>query len=127
MVADRTEDLAALAARATYGGNPEHKRNPRDFALTPPSDPRQGKSLCDDADVLNRDEAGRLLSEGLRRGMVSVREKSGWPRSVWAVTGEGIPVEGMLENSVRGAYHGYPLPKSDPLYEVILREWGMRS
>jgi len=39
--------LAELAQRVNYGGNPEHKKNPGDFGLTPPADPRPGKSLCD--------------------------------------------------------------------------------
>lgn len=37
--------LLALSRKATYGGNPEHKRNPGDFGLSPPALPRQGKSL----------------------------------------------------------------------------------
>ena len=30
--------LDALAQRVRYGGNPEHKRNPGDFGLTPPAE-----------------------------------------------------------------------------------------
>lgn len=30
-----------------YSGNPEHKRNPGDYGLDPPSAPRPGKTLCD--------------------------------------------------------------------------------
>lgn len=37
--------LAKLASQVKYGGNPEHKRNPGNFGLTPPSGPRPGKSL----------------------------------------------------------------------------------
>jgi len=36
---------ASLAQKVKYGGNPEHKKNPGDFGLSPPSDPRPGKSL----------------------------------------------------------------------------------
>jgi len=32
--------LLALSEKATYGGNPEHKRNPGDFGLSPPALPR---------------------------------------------------------------------------------------
>jgi len=35
------EALEMLVPRVSYGGNPEHKRNPGDFGLTPPSQPRQ--------------------------------------------------------------------------------------
>ena len=53
----RADELLTLANRADYGGNPEHKKNPGDFGLTPPSDPRQGKSLCDVAKIFKRHEA----------------------------------------------------------------------
>ena len=36
-----------LAEQVRYGGDPEHKRNPGDFGLTPPNGPRQRKSLCE--------------------------------------------------------------------------------
>ena len=35
----RVAELRALASRARYGGNPEHKKNPGDFGLVPPFDP----------------------------------------------------------------------------------------
>ena len=31
--------LEQLGQRLNYGGNPEHKRNPGDFGLTPPAVP----------------------------------------------------------------------------------------
>jgi hypothetical protein len=40
-----------LAEEVRYGGNSEHKMNPGDFELTPPSGPRPGKSLCDTVGV----------------------------------------------------------------------------
>ena len=49
--------LSDLASQAKYGGNPEHKMNPGDFNLTPPSSPRAGKSLCDSVKVFTRREA----------------------------------------------------------------------
>jgi len=62
----RVAELRALASRARYGGNPEHKKNPGDFGLVPPSDPRQGKSLCDFAKILKRNEAEALLRKKKR-------------------------------------------------------------
>lgn len=52
-VGARLLDLEKLAERALYGGNPEHKRSPGDFGLTPASGPRPGKSLCDAAKIFN--------------------------------------------------------------------------
>lgn len=112
-----------LADRVRYGGNPEHKRNPGDFGLRPPSLPRQGKSLCDDAGIFSRAEALKLVQEGLRRGLVSVQHRQGWPQNVWAVTVKGVPLEAMLENAVAGVYHGYPLAEGDPLAGQVLERW----
>jgi hypothetical protein len=39
---------------ARYGGNPEHKRNPGDFGLIPPSNPKPDKSLCDEAGIFSQ-------------------------------------------------------------------------
>lgn len=57
-------ELAVLAKRLTYGGNPEHKVDPGNFGLTPPASPRADKSLCDSVGVLNSRTALRLLREG---------------------------------------------------------------
>jgi hypothetical protein len=120
---DALTRLADLANRACYGGNPEHKKNPGDFGLTPPASPRQGKSLCDVAQIFKREEALRLLREGIRKGMVSDREDHGWPKNVWSVTKNGIPMEAQLENPMTGCYHGYPMPGSDPLASEVLVRW----
>lgn len=116
--------LETLANKASYGGNPEHKKNPGDFGLSPPTIPRQYKSYCDDAGVLSKAEAQRLLREGMRKGLVSVRESNGWPQNVWAMTNDGIPLEAMLENPVKGIYHGYPMPEEDPLANEVRKRWG---
>ena len=121
--AQTVEQLKALSKAASYGGNPEHKRNPGDFALSPPAMPRQGKSLCDDAQIFNRAEALRLVKKGLERGIVSVQERNGWPQNVWAVAENGVPVEAMLENAETGAYHGYPMLPIDPLIENVVARW----
>lgn len=118
---DQEEVFRQLSARARYGGNPEHKRNPGDFGLDPPSLPRLGKSLCDDSNVMSRFEALELLRSGIERGIVSVSTRGEWPRNVWAVTGDGQPMEGQLEGE--GVYHGYPMPRDDPFRDEILARW----
>jgi hypothetical protein len=119
----RADELRALAERARYGGNPEHKKNPGDFGLTPPSDPRQGKSLCDVAKIFKRDEAEKLLRAGLCKGLVSDRMVSEWPKNVWSVTDDGFALEAQLENPDLGIYHGYPMPETDPLSLEVIRRW----
>jgi hypothetical protein len=116
------EELNALAQRVSYGGNPMHKRNPGDFGLTPPSAPREGKTLCDGVAVFKRSEAEELLRSGVRRGLVSVHSKNGWPKNVWAVV-RAMPVEGILENPDTGKYHGYPMLSHDPLYYEVVKRW----
>lgn len=115
--------LGELARAVGYGGNPEHKKNPGDFGLSPPSDPRVGKSLCDDVGIFSRAEALALLQEGLRRGLVSDRFLGNWPKNVWALTAQGRPIEAQLENPALGTYHGYPMPSSDPLATEVARRW----
>lgn len=119
----RAAELEKLADRVGYGGNPEHKRNPGDFNLTPPSDPRQGKALCDVAKIFRLEEALKLLQAGLRRGFVSDRMTGEWPKNVWSVTADGFAVEAQLENPELGTYHGYPMPETDPLSLEVKRRW----
>lgn len=116
--------LADLSNSVAYGGNPEHKRNPGDFGLKPPGMPRQGKSLCDSANLFLRADALRLLREGIAKGLISAQERNGWPQNVWAVTESGVPVEAMLENQNQGTYHGYPMLPGDPLADMVLARWG---
>ncbi|WP_077034463.1 hypothetical protein [Pelomonas sp. KK5] len=119
----RAEELEKLADRVGYGGNPEHKKNPGDFNLTPPADPRQGKSLCDVAKIFKREEALRLVQAGLRKGLVSDRMGGDWPKNVWSVADGRYPMEAQLENPELGTYHGYPMPDTDPLAMEVLRRW----
>ncbi|WP_404418451.1 hypothetical protein [Marinospirillum sp.] len=124
--ADEEVEFTFFAAR--YGGNPEHKRNPGDFNLTPPSNPRPHKSLCDDAEVFSRQQAENLLRSGIAKGCISNKSSaSGWPQNVWAVTENGVPLEAQLENPQQGVYHGYPMPEQDPMASQILREWSQRN
>ncbi len=115
-----------LAEHVRYAGNPEHKKNPGDFGLHPPSNPRPGKSLCDSAKIFSRREARNLIKDGLRRGMISDRFQDQWPKNVWAMTSDGIPLEAQLENPQLGTYHGYPMPESDPLAKEIKHVWKER-
>lgn len=119
----RVAELQALASRARYGGNPEHKKNPGDFGLVPPSDPRQGKSLCDVAKIFKRNEAEELLRTGLSKGLVSDRMAGEWPKNVWSVTDDGFAMEAQLENPNLGTYHGYPMPETDPLSREVILRW----
>lgn len=120
-------NLAELASQARYGGNPEHKRNPGDFGLTPPSRPRPGKSLCDSVKVFTRKEALELLRKGIEKGLVSDRFEGQWPKNVWSLTEDGIPLEAQLELAEQGAYHGYPLQSEDPFCEEVIKQWRIRS
>lgn len=115
--------LKELARRVRYGGNPEHKRNPGDFGLTPPATPRPDKTLCDQIEVFSRGEAVRLLREGICKALVSEQRVGEFPQNVWAVTPHGKPVEAQLENREQGVYHGYPMPASDPLAAEVLKRW----
>jgi hypothetical protein len=115
--------LEALASRVRYGGNPEHKRNPGDFGLTPSFLPKPDKTLCDLAGIVHRAEAERLLREGIQRGLVSEWNGEGFPKNVWAVTRDGFPLEGQLENADNGTYHGYPMPEADAFREQVIDRW----
>lgn len=111
---------ASLAARVTYTGNPQHKRNPGDFRLTPPAAPRQNATLCDLAGVKKRAEARNLLLAGIEAGLISQQVEQGYPAQIWAVRHDGIVFEAQLENAGQGHYHGYPLPDGDPFRLVVL-------
>ena len=114
--------LDRLHDNVRYGGNPEHKRNPGDFGLTPPSQPRPDKALCDGVSIFSKLEATRLLRNGVRRGLVSVAERNGFPQNIWSVT-DDCPLEAQLENAELGIYHGYPMPETDPFRMKIHEAW----
>jgi hypothetical protein len=117
------ERLKQLAERLLYGGNPEHKRNPGDFGLTPPSGARIGKMLCDEVGIFHRQEALELLRSGVAAGLISERCVNGWPRNIWALR-KGRVLEAQLEQSETGIYHGYPLQPEDPFAELVLQRLG---
>lgn len=113
--------LENLAANVRYGGNPEHKRHPGNFGLTPPASPRRDKTLCDEAGIFDRNIALRLLQMGIRAGLVSELKASEFPQNVWAISDEGVPLEAQLENAGNGTYHGYP--EEDPFRDIIVAKW----
>lgn len=118
-----TGACSSLMSLVSYGGNPEHKRNPGDFGLTPPSLPRADKTLCDGVGIVSRRHAVNLLREGIRRGLISTQTRGRFPQNIWAVTSDGAPLEAQLENAETGTYHGYPLPEHDPFRECVLARW----
>lgn len=59
-------------------------------------------------------------------GLVSVQVRNGWPQNAWAVAKNGLALEGMLENSETGAYHGYPMLAIDPLIDDVLARWAVQ-
>src|ERR1017187_5656058 len=95
------EALKRLAAEVRYGGKTDHKRNPGEFGLTPPSLPPDDKSLCDEIRLFRRAEALRLLRLGVERGMISPWDGTGYPKNIWSMTEDGIPLEAQLENPGR--------------------------
>ena len=117
------EALKRLAAEVRYGGKPDHKRNPGDFGLTPPTLPRDDKSLCDEIRLFRRAEALRLLRLGIERGMISPWDGTGYPKNIWSMTEDGIPLEAQLENPGNGTYHGYPLEANDDFRESVIAKW----
>jgi len=118
---DRLVAMQPNLGKLRYGGNPEHKRNPGDYGLIPPSHQRPFKTLCDQVKIFTRTEASSLLRAGLSRGLFSVQERNGWPQNVWSVTDAGQPLEAQLEGD--GAYHGYPMPDADPFRQEVVQRW----
>ncbi len=118
--------LHELAEKSRYGGNPEHKRSPGDYGLTPAASPRPGKTLCDGGRQLLRGEAEDLLRAGFLKGMISPCAENSWPQNVWALSEAGEAFEAQLENRTLGEYHGYPMPQHDDFRAVVESEWNKR-
>ena len=114
----------ALQAKAVYEGSPHHKRNPGDFGLTPPAAPRLDKTLCDEAEVLQRSVAHALFAEAIKHGLVSEASAAdGFPKQHWVVDNKGQVFEAMYGGSRAGRYHSYPIRRSDPLFDQVLKAW----
>lgn len=78
-----------LRKSARYEGSPYHKRNPGDFGLTPPANPRPDATLCDEANVLSVGAARELFSAAIERGLVSASGTGEFPKQLWAVDETG--------------------------------------
>jgi hypothetical protein len=118
------EERADLRVRVAYEGSPHHKSNPGDFRLTPPAAPRTDKTLCDEAGVFRRADAERLLTQAIDRGLVSANTTAGGlPKQLWVVDDQGQVFEAMYGGSASGCYHGYPIRRSDPLFDRVTQAW----
>jgi hypothetical protein len=117
------DERAFLRASARYEGSPLHKARPNDFGLTPPTDPRQEKNLCDEAGVFQKAVAQDLLKRAIDAGLVSEASAAhGYPKQLWVVH-EGRVFEAMYGGSQAGCYHGYPIRRSDPFSDDVLARW----
>lgn len=117
------DEKAFLRANARYEGSPDHKRNPGDFGLTPPANPRKDRTLCDEAEVYVLAQATALFARAIDGGLVS--EGTGrheFPRRMWLVAEHHV-FELKLGGSVAGRYHGFPVRRSNPYYDLIVQAW----
>lgn len=117
------EQKAFLREQAFYEGSPYHKRNPGDFGLTPPAMPRPDATLCDEAGVVDSATARHLFTATIEHGLVSDSGTEDFPKELWVVDNDGQVFEAMYGGSRTGAYHGYPIRRSDPWFDVITQAW----
>ncbi len=121
------EERLFLKAHARYEGSPLHKKEPHNFDLTPPSSPREDKTLCDEAGIYDKKVAFDLFRTAVEVGLVSDKQKSpGFPSQIWVVDDQGRVFELMYGGSVTGRYHGYPIRRTNPLFNKIATAWAMR-
>lgn len=120
------DDLERKSNQVIYTGNPKHKKNPGNFGLTPPSDPRPNTSLCDNARIFRKEEAEELLKKAFRLGLIDRRTPPGeWPKAV-RIVHDGIVLQAMYENQP-GYYHGFPLSGNEPLWKEMMQAWKDRQ
>jgi hypothetical protein len=118
------QERSFLHEHAAYEGSPHHKKNPGDFGLTPPAAPRPDKTLCDEAGIQRRDEAVALLARAIDGGLVSAGTvPENFPKQLWVVDDEGRVFEAMSGGSRAGRYHGYPIRRTDPLFDQVSKAW----
>jgi hypothetical protein len=90
--------------------------------LSPPAAPRPDATLCDEANVSERVSAYRLFQKAIERGLVSASTAyNGMPKQLWVVDDSGQVYEAMFGGS--GSYHGYPIRRSDPFFQVVIDLW----
>jgi hypothetical protein len=122
-----TDELARIASEAQYGGSSYHKLHPGDYGFVPPSNPRPSKSPCDDRRPILKQEAAKLLLDGIQRGMVSRFGPGQLPKYIWAVDGDGEVYEAKTRPGQENAYHGYRLGDDErQMRAEVLREWERR-
>lgn len=116
---------STLVGKVGYGGNPEHKSNPGDFGLVPPSahHRRADKSLCDNVGILKKRQALKHLKAGAGKGCISEQTRGDFPKNIWTVLEDGTVLEAQLENQDQGIYHGYPLEEDDPIVGAVRKRW----
>ena len=59
----------------------------------------------------------------MNKGVVSdAFTGTGYPKHIWTYDGTRV-FEATYGGSVEGAYHGYPIRKSDPLFDDVVDAW----
>jgi hypothetical protein len=116
-------DRQAIAARLSYVGSANHKRQPGDYGFHPPTNPRPSKSLCDAKRCVLLGEAQALMEAGILKGMMSTSVVRDLPKYVWSVDDFGEAYEAKMG---RDGYHGYRLESDDTMRDIVLREWAKR-
>lgn len=118
---------AFLRDHARYEGSPLHKKDPNNFGLIPPTSPRQEKTLCDEAGAFDKQVAVDLFALAIDVDLVSSKDKvEGFPAQMWVVDAEGRVFELIYGGSRLGRYHGYPIRRSNPLFDRIAAAWAVR-
>lgn len=114
-----------LSHRCAYEGKADHKRNPGDFNLSPPCQPRSDRTLCDEAEITTRAQASALLKKAIARGIVGgeVKGHPEYPKYLWVVDDRNQVFEITEGGSQLGRYHGHPMRKNSPMYNRILDLW----
>lgn len=107
-------DLAALAARMTYVGSPEHKTQPS-FAGQPA--PRADASKCDRG--ITREQAQEWLRQAMQDGACGDYWEGDFPRYLWIRAGNQC-YEARLVNQGLGQYKGYPIESDEWPEEVAV-------
>jgi len=118
---------AFLHEQAQYEGSPLHKKEPNNFGLTPPASPRPDKTLCDEAGIFDKEIAIELFHQAIDVGLVSAKDKAtGFPAQMWVIDQNGRVFELIYGGSRTGRYHGYPIRRSNPLFDKISTAWAVR-